>query len=384
MSNSRKYNKHRLYLFLKGFPYSLVSLLYKRDKTLCIFSSFHNNKFDSNSKYLFLYMLRNNPEYEIKFVVNDPELRNKLAIKYGNHFLDTNNHTGKMKALSASYWFVSALELPVSGFFMRFRRIVVHLGHGSPLKNVGLLEKNIKFIKKLYYYIIRTNISCSLASSESLRTVVQTFLGISRKRVLLSGQPRNDQLFEPVSNEPILNQEGFKVLYAPTWRHYSDTELFPFKDFSLDKLLAMLKERNIHMFLRIHPNFEHTVNKELLGNDYIHMFSGTAYPEISDYLNSFNCLITDYSSIFFDFILLRRPVLFLPYDLQEYEDKVGFALPFEEYTPGPKPKSLDEFLIELDNFASGFNAYISEIEKVIKRTSTIERDNCRDLLEKIL
>ena len=216
MANINKYNLLRLKLILEGIPYSFISLFSKRDTKKIVFTSFHNLKYDSNSKYLFLYFIKNHPEYNCKFVINNPELKEKLVKEVGDYFIDTTTKEGKKFALSAVTWFVSALEMPVSGFFMRFRRTVVHLGHGVPLKCVGLMEKDISLVKKIYYAIIRTNISFSLATSEKIKPIIQKFTGLPDNRILIAGEPRNDEVY--ADKIRIDDVSGTKVLYAPTWR----------------------------------------------------------------------------------------------------------------------------------------------------------------------
>lgn len=341
MANINKYNLLRFKLILDGIPYSFISLFSKRDKKRIIFTSFHNMKFDSNSKYIFLYFIKNCPEYDCKFVINNPELLKKLTLEIGDFFIDTNTKDGKKYAIKAATWFVSALEMPVSGFFMRFRRTVIHLGHGVPLKCVGLMENDISIIKKIYYAIIRTNISFSLATSESLVPIIKKFTGLSKKRIMIAGEPRNDQIYAKKIN--IDDLIGTKVLYAPTWRHYSSTLLFPFEDFDINNFEDFLVNNNIYIYLRVHPNFEEAIPENLLNCKNIIIFSGKQYPEIMDYINNFDGLITDYSSIYFGYLLLNRPIVFLPYDYELYKEKNGMALDYNVYAPGDKVYTYEDF-----------------------------------------
>ena len=148
--NKNRYTSSRLSHILESLPYAFKSIFSKRDKKLIVFCAMHCETFDSNSKFLFLYFLENHKEYTVKFVINDDDLRAKLIQKYGNHFIDTRTKEGKNIAVKAGVWVVSWLDLPLGGLFLKFRRLVVHLGHGTPLKGLGILEKDGKLIKKLY------------------------------------------------------------------------------------------------------------------------------------------------------------------------------------------------------------------------------------------
>lgn len=137
--------------------------------------------------------------------------------------------------------------------------------------------------------------------------------------------------------------DDFKILYAPTWRKQADVWLFPFDDVDFQDLEKILAENNITIYIRLHPSFNEVgINKSIL-SPHIKLFSTEECKEIMDVLSLFDALITDYSSILYDFMLLNRPLIFLPYDYEEYENKIGFAVDYETITPGYKPKSCLEF-----------------------------------------
>jgi len=70
--------------------------------------------------------------------------------------------------------------------------------------------------------------------------------------------------------------------------------------------------------------------------------------DLYDVLNGVDLLMTDYSGVYFDFLLLNRPIIFLPVDLDEYVKTRGFLVdPYEEWTPGPKVVSQDHMELEL-------------------------------------
>lgn len=79
-----------------------------------------------------------------------------------------------------------------------------------------------------------------------------------------------------------------------------------------------------------------------------------------DVLSNFDLLITDYSSIYFDFLILEKPVLFLPYDLILYEKSVGLNFEYNAITPGPKPKKQSEFIKEIYKLLNDNSYYLKE------------------------
>lgn len=379
--NQHRYTSSRLKHILSSIPYAFISLFAKRDKKLIVFCAMHCETFDSNSKFLFLYFLKNEPDYNVQFVINDQQKRQQLIQEYGEHFIDTRTKEGKKIAVKAATWVVSWLDLPLGGLFLNFRRFVLHLGHGTPLKGLGLTEKDGKFIKKLYYKLNGTNITTSLASSDFVADIIARCMGFSKKRVLVNGQPRTDALFLPPVEIPELNTSNFNILYAPTWRQHSEVKLFPFEDFSKQELETFLVENNIHIFIRFHPAYEETIPKDLLSLKNISLFSAKTYSEIMDYINCFDSLITDYSSIYLDYMLLERPIIFLPYDLQEYEASVGFTMDYMENTPGPKPVNFHNFLTELKKCQNPPQEYLELLHELNIKLNSLEKDACHSLGE---
>lgn len=380
-SNKNRYTTSRIKHIIFCIPYMFYSLFAKRDKKLIVFSAMHCETFDSNSKFLFLYFLKNEPEYNVKFVINNDEYRNQLISEFGPHFIDTTTKDGKKIAVKAATWIVSWMDLPLGGFFYKARRLVIHLGHGTPLKNIGLCEKDGGLLKKIYYKLHKTNISYSLASTPYIQNIISKCLGFSNKKVLVYGQPRTDALFNNPLPVTSFKSSEFNILYAPTWRQYSELKLFPFKDFDKNKLESFLVSNNIHIWIRFHPAYEETLPKDILNIKNVSLFSSKEYPEVMDYINCFDSLITDYSSIYLDYMLLERPILFLPYDLSDYEKLIGFTMNYNENTPGPKPNNQEDFLTILHSFKNSPDEYISMVKNLNSKLNNISHNNCKDLAE---
>ncbi|WP_338953167.1 CDP-glycerol glycerophosphotransferase family protein [Fusobacterium nucleatum] len=137
------------------------------------------------------------------------------------------------------------------------------------------------------------------------------------------------------------------ILYAPTWRKDSEAELFPFTDFNEKEIENFLEDNKINIFLRVHPDFETEIDEKLLKIKGIYVLNSKVVKDISEYLSCFDLLITDYSSIFIDYLLLDKPILFLPYDFEKYNKEIGFTVNYMTHTPGPKSYSFENFKNEI-------------------------------------
>lgn len=381
--NKHRYTSSRLSHIIHSLPYAFASIFCKRDKKLIVFCAMHCDTFSSNSKHLFLYFLKNEPEYKAYFVINDEKKREALIAQYGDHFIDTRTKEGKQIAIHAATWVVSWLDLPLGGLFLRFRRYVIHLGHGILLKGLGFTEKDGRFIKKLYYFLNRSNITCSLATSEFMSHLVAKSMGTSVRRTVICGQPYTDALFSQPKELSIIDKSQFNVLYAPTWRQHSEVKLFPFADFDKNQLEEFLTKNNIHIFVRFHPAYEESIPENILTIKNVSLFSAREYTEVMDYINCFDSLITDYSSIYLDYMPLERPIIFLPYDLAEEEKTAGFVMDYMENTPGPKPSSQKEFFEALLQAKNSPDNFIQSINTLNQKLNNKAKDCCKQVAEVI-
>ena len=320
------------------------------DSHIWLFSSTDNSHYNYNSRYLFEYVKENLPEITPLFVINDSELRNSLSSKYGKqYFIETESIQGIRQALSAGVWFTSA-GLPAYGTGLHKKRLIINLWHGVPLKKIALLDPNLKKAARIYFKkIFSENYTCILTTSHELIPLMARSFAVSEDKIKVWGQPRNDGLFQKNDCREILGQlfpdlpEYTKtVLYAPTFRDYGQVQLFPFKDFDQEQLEAFLEEKNMLLFIRTHVA-EQGSAAPYLGKR-IRFLGNEQAEDVTGILNIFDCLITDYSSIYIDYLLTDKPMIFLPYDRQQYLDGRGMNFDYDDVTPGPKPETFNDFL----------------------------------------
>ena len=357
------------------------------DSHIWLFSSTDNSHYNYNSRYLFEYVKENLPEITPLFVINDPELRNSLSSKYGKqYFIETESIQGIRQALSAGVWFTSA-GLPAYGTGLHKKRLIINLWHGVPLKKIALLDPNLKKAARIYFKkIFSENYTCILTTSHELIPLMARSFAVSEDKIKVWGQPRNDGLFQKNDCREILGQlfpdlpEYTKtVLYAPTFRDYGQVQLFPFKDFDQKQLEAFLEEKNMLLFIRTHVA-EQGSAAPYLGKR-IRFLGNEQAEDVTGILNIFDCLITDYSSIYIDYLLTDKPMIFLPYDRQQYLDGRGMNFDYDDVTPGPKPETFNDFL---NSLSPKEDFWKSERTRVNRLFNEIQHPCAADICNKVL
>lgn len=357
------------------------------DSHIWLFSSTDNSHYNYNSRYLFEYVKEYLPEITPLFVINDPELRNSLSSKYGKqYFIETESIQGIRQALSAGVWFTSA-GLPAYGTGLHKKRLIINLWHGVPLKKIALLDPNLQKAARIYFKkIFSENYTCILTTSHELIPLMARSFAVSEDKIKVWGQPRNDGLFQKNDCREILGQlfpdlpEYTKtVLYAPTFRDYGQVQLFPFKDFDQKQLEAFLDEKNMLLFIRTHVA-EQGSAAPYLGKR-IRFLGNEQAEDVTGILNIFDCLITDYSSIYIDYLLTDKPMIFLPYDRQQYLDGRGMNFDYDDVTPGPKPETFNDFL---DALSPKEDFWKSERTRVNRLFNEIQHPCAADICNKVL
>lgn len=364
--------------FLKIMTYKAIYNV-EPNKYIWIFSSTDNEKYNYNAKYLFEYVLHNEKNIQPYFVINDDLLRKKLQSKYGEKFfIETKTKSGIKKVLSGGVWFTSA-GLPLYGVNLNKKRLIINLWHGIPLKKITLMENKVSKLKKYYFNkIFSQNYSYILTTSKNLIPIMRDSFGVKDELIKVWGQPRNDCLFEDISKDKLhdlfINLPVYEklILYAPTYRDNGETKIFPFEDYSKNELERFLEENKSIIFIRTHLS-ESTNMEQYIGKR-IRFLNENLVEDIMEVLKVFDILITDYSSIYIDFLLLNRPILFIPYDKDEYMCERGLNFEYDKVTPGYKPKDMKELIIyismifnhidEFENDRQRVNKYFNEVNSV--------------------
>lgn len=362
----------------------------KPDMYTWVFSSVDNCYYNYNSKYLFEYVKEHLPQITPLFVINEENLRRELSEQYGEeYFIDTESKEGIRRVLEAGVWFTSA-GLPVYGTGLGKNRLIVNLWHGVPLKKIALMDPNLKKAARIYFKkIFSENYTWILTTSRELVPVMAKSFQVSEDRLRVWGQPRNDCIFDPPDRKQILEDvypdlPEYKkvVLYAPTFRDYGNTRLFPFEDFDKKVFEDFLEQEKILLLLRLH--IKEAAAADAYVSSRIRRFGSEEAGDVTGMLGMFDLLITDYSSIYIDYLLTDKPLMFLPYDRERYLDGRGMNFDYDEVTPGPKPETMKEFMMEIKEFMNGEDSWKKERDRVNLKFNQVKEPCASNICNQVL
>jgi len=172
--------------------------------------------------------------------------------------------------------------------------------------------------------------------------------------------------------------------YMPTYRYTvrgnrlegnrAWNNLFDFSRFDINEFCNFLEDKDCILFVKLHPAEERyfvdkvplTKNIKLITNDLLTSKGMDLY----EILNAANILITDYSSVYFDLLLLDTPIIFIPIDYEKYEESRGFLLSYEEWTPGPKCTSQEQLQKQILMYLRDKGYYRTERKNILTKTHT--------------
>jgi len=359
------------------------SFFIPRNKKIWIFIGTHKGRrgevFTDNSKYLFLYVSNNIKNIKAVWIGMDKNIcktlqANGYTAYYKNEFL------GIYHSLRAGYTFIDAFFQRENYRYSGGSKIIQLLhGRGMKKRGYGTPEyfNNFSPVKKFFFRLTTPQTfllyDYLFSPSEFVSGMLPEEWKVKKTKFFITGYPRNDIFFRESKGAEIgvslnlkeklrqLRQNGTKnfVLYMPTFRRGSlNFELE--KIINVSQLSLLMKQQKAHFFIKLHPKFGRKKIKPI-ESDYITFIDES---DLHCLLKEFNLLITDYSSIFVDFLLLEKPIVFFPYDLENYRKKEGFALDYEKYTPGPKVFNWQELLQSIKKFLQGEDEFEKEREKI--------------------
>lgn len=199
------------------------------------------------------------------------------------------------------------------------------------------------------------NYTHAIVSSTPLKSHYAEAYAIPEQNIYATGVPRTDVFFDDVYKEnktkelyekyPILKDKKV-IMFAPTFRGKGRGGYYDFDKLDLDKLRELLGDEYIFV-IKLHPFISNKPEFDDKFNDF--MIDLSHENEINDLLFISDIMITDYSSVCFEFSLLNRPMIFFAYDMEDYIAKRDFYYPYESFVPGPIVDTTDGIIDVIQN-----------------------------------
>ena len=354
--------RERLIVFLKTHPWILRTIwsltrgflwffvkITKQKKSV-LFCSFGGRNFNDSPKAVFDEICRRKEFQDWRFIwaFVDPD---KFNIPRGAKVkVDT---FAFLKALVTSKIWVSNSGMDRGIDLITDKIVRVETWHGTPLKKIGGEEnQNTMGIKPKDYKgpIDYSAIRC--AQSEFDREIFARVFHASKDSILLSDLPRNDELFNYNEQDCIAIRKSLGVdkskkviLYTPTYREYlinDNSQNFIAPPINLERWKVELGEDYV---LLVRAHYAVSAALGIINNDFVKDVS--AYRSLNDLFVISDMMISDYSSTFFDYSILDRPMLCFAYDKDIYEEKRGLYLDMEKELPCRVCRTEDELLSEI-------------------------------------
>lgn len=315
-------------------------------KHSAIFESYWATKNDCNPYALYEWIDSNHPEWSCVVPVRDLRVQvNGKAKKVLYQSLRYNYEIARAKIL------VNNVNFPY-WYRKRSHQVEIQTMHGTPLKTLGLdVKSDFPTQESIDQFIEKCNRWDYLVVQGKACEDITKRCYLFNRKFLETGYPRNDELFARNTNEEIrqlkislgLDPNKKFVLYAPTWRIKNRFDL----KLDMTEMCNRLGEE-YQFGLRVHHLAQAGFDSSKLDPRIIDLTNAPSITEL--YLVS-DVLITDYSSVMFDYAVLPgRQMLFFPYDLDVYRDELrGFNIDLETEAPGPLLYSTEEIISAIEN-----------------------------------
>lgn len=346
-----------------------------------VFESFMGRNCSGQPKYIYKYLQENyGNKYKYIWVVD----RKGVEIS-GKHTKCKRFSLRYYYYMNRSKYWVNNMRQPLS-IPRRPETIMLSTWHGTPLKRLVFDMDDVHSANPRYKEIVykQTRAWDYLLSDNPFSTEkFQSCFMFEKEKILEYGYPANDPMYAPdreqhaqeIKKKLGIPKDKKVILYAPTWRddNFYEAGQYGFDlDLDVNRLQEEFGEEYV-LLLRLHYFIVDQLDLSRYGAFTV---DGSSYDDITDLYLISDILITDYSSVFFDYANLKRPVLYFTYDLEKYRDVLrGFYLDMEKDLPGPLLLTNDEVIDAIKNIDKIQEQYKDRYEEFYNRFCCVDDGN---------
>ena len=367
--------------------YYILHIFTKVNNKRILFEAYWGKSISCNPKAMMDYMIENGyNDYQFIVVYNGKDKISNNRVKYVN-----------IRSIDYLYYLCTSKYWVVNSHIMgelkpKKNQVYMQTWHAAgAFKKFGLdiiESEDDRDHEKLAWRKEAQNWDYLLCSSEEVREIYSNAFGVSEDIIYPIGIPRNDCFYDKEKilelkkyiNSQIGNNLGKKiVLYAPTFRDNREFKLM----FDFDKLYKELGDEYV-ILLKLHPNImDDAINIDEKYSNFVFNFSH--YGEMQELLLAADLLITDYSSVIFDFALTGNPIILYSYDLDEYKNEIrGFYYEYESFVPGPIVKTENQLIKEIKNYDELKSRNSNRVKNFAKKFNQREEKSSSQLAVELL
>ena len=392
MANFIQKNINRLYTKIK-------SRFYKRDKNLWVFGEWFGNRCCDNSFFFANYLVKHHPQLQLVWVAKKSADTTQLAsniriVEMGSpEAMDVLCHAGVAIMNQGTNDFTEEISFACDG------ALTVNLWHGVPWKKIAMdVYRNCGLAKRLYTSYLQKlqRVDMYLALSDGFAKILETAFYARKKDIVLAGYPRNALFYDPAAvnaaREKVCSLLGLEnssekplklIAYMPTFRDNTE-DVFSFEKLAGNsRFNEILEKYNAVIIQKAHfVSYQRDAEANQVKSPRILALNDIMAQEL---LAAADMLITDYSSCFFDYLVLDRPIIHYIYDYAYYagQDR-GVYYKAEDVVCGDAPQTEEQLLTVLEA-----NLADPDLNKVLRKQRSQEymtyesADSCEKIYREI-
>ena len=388
-----------LRLFLKKLNYLKYKIMNKVDDKKIFFEVYDGRNYTCSPKAIYEKMLTMKEFKDFKFIwaFNDPSKHD--IVKDKRLVIVKTNTRDYYKYISSSkYWIVNSIMDEC--ITKKKGQVYVQCWHGTPLKRLrydievnGAVLNTVEEIRKRndrdaskFDYFISPSKYCTEKFTSAFNLI-----NLGKKNIIIEeGYPRNDSLFN--RNKKDINKIKEKlgipkdkkvICYLPTFRDNQHTSGVGYT-YNLAIDFDSLKKRFGKDYVILFKPHYFIANKIDLSKYKNFVYNVANYDEINDIYLASDLLITDYSSVFFDYANLNRPFIFYMYDYDDYKNNLrDFYISLDEL-PGPIAKTQKELENYIDNIDKSISKYKKTYDKFNNKYNYLDDGNASERVIRVI
>jgi len=313
-----------------------------------------------NGYVFFKYIRENYPEKKVFYLIDFSQKRDYDRVKYLGNLIQYNSFEHKMAVFFASHFISSHTGYMMPWSYLLFKKLFTHSTY--IFLQHGVMKEDLS--QQFNFFTSGVDVFITTTKEERKSIINNSNYGYKENQVVLTGLARYDNLLSFKTKQ--------QILFMPTWRSYlvnknvmkknqeSLIETFNqsayFKHLNSflnnEKLLKLLEENDIELIFYPHFEVQKSLSLFTFASHKIVVAKKEEY-DVQQLLKESKILITDYSSVAFDFAYMKKPLIYFQFDQQEYYSK--------HYTKGYFEYDRDGFGVIADTE----EMLIDEIESII-------------------